>query len=81
VGGSVEGVVFINADTNMNVTSSFTKSLYSKPIFSYENSINIPVCSYGPIVLNINAGIGMSVPLTISITTPIQYNGRLAFTG
>jgi hypothetical protein len=81
VGASIEGVVYINADMNTDITTSFTKTLKDKKFFSYEKEIKIPVLSYGPITLKITAGTGAAIPLTIEVTTPVECKGRFAFTG
>ncbi|MHB9291102.1 hypothetical protein Holit_00174 [Hollandina sp. SP2] len=81
VSASIEGVVYINADTNIELTSSFNKSIKDISLWSLDKRIDIPVFSCGPIVLNIGGAIGTSIPFSINITTPIDCKGRLAFTG
>lgn len=79
VSGTIEGAAYINVDVYNDINVSFNKSV---TLFSFNSSINIPVINCGPIVLNINLGMGASVPASFGFSFPMTLNnGELGFTG
>ncbi len=76
VDSSVDGVVFLSADTNVETTIKFTKNL-----FSAQKSIVYPVFTYGPIVFKLTASVGVDVPLSVSMPVEADFGLRAAFSG
>lgn len=74
---SVEGVVYITGDTNIDSKISFEKDIFNKPLFNYSN----PVYAIGPLVLSLNANVTVKVPLKVNVVNSSAFNMRAAFTG
>ena len=77
VSSTVEGIVYIHADTNVETNVSFSKNLFNLPLFKYEQ----PVFAYGPIVLNLNAHITVNVPINVTVPVSAIFKMRAAVTG
>ncbi len=76
IDSTVDGVVFLSADTNVATTIKFTKNL-----FSAEQKVVYPVLVYGPIVFKVTASVGVNVPLTVSMPIDANFSLRAAFAG
>ena len=73
---SVDGVVFLNADTNIATTIQYKKNL-----FALKQEVIYPVFVYGPIVFKVTASVGVNVPLTIAMPIAANFSYRAAFAG
>lgn len=73
---SVDGVVFINTDTNVETTIQLNKDL-----FKLDAKYVYPVFTYGPIILKISASSTINVPLTVSMPVDSKFSFRAAFAG
>lgn len=74
---TVEGVVYITADTNIDSKISFKHDIFNKPLFKYSQ----PVYSVGPLILNLKAEINAKIPLEVKVVSSTAFNMRAAFTG
>jgi hypothetical protein len=76
IGGSVEGAVFLNTDTNIQSTVSFSKDLFNTSM-----GFSVPVLACGPIVLNVGGEIKESLNLQITSDFNTAFQFRVAFAG
>jgi hypothetical protein len=76
IGGSIEGVVFLNTDTNLQSTVSFDKDLLNIP-----SSVSVPVFAYGPIALSVGGEINVGLKLQLTTDLDTAFKLRAAFAG
>jgi hypothetical protein len=76
IGGSIEGVVFFSADTNLQSTVTFDKELYK-----YTSGISTPILFFGPIILSVGGELGTSANLQITTDLDTAFKLRAAFAG
>jgi hypothetical protein len=76
IGGSIEGVVFLNTDTNLQSTASFNKEL-----FKYPSGISVPIFAYGPIILRVGGNLNTSINLQLTADLDTSFKFRAAFAG
>ncbi|MDR0707149.1 MAG: hypothetical protein LBF60_04645, partial [Treponema sp.] len=76
VGGTIEGVVFINADTNIQTTLKYKQDLVRITLKAFVLSFH-----YGPIVFKVSAELKGGIPLEASLDLDVSFKYRAAFTG
>jgi hypothetical protein len=76
LGGSIEGVVFLNTDTNFQSTAFFNKELFKFPL-----GFSIPVFAYGPIILKVGGDLNAGMSLQLSADLDTAFKLRAAFAG
>jgi hypothetical protein len=76
IGGSIEGVVFLNTDTNLQSTVSFNRDLFNIP-----SGISVAVFAYGPIVLSVGGEINVGLKLQVTTDLDTAFKLRAAFAG
>jgi hypothetical protein len=75
--GKVEGIAYLNADTNMKIEKSYSKNLYS---ISKTKNLGMPL-TIGPIAISLTANTRFDLPFNVNIPVSTSFNMRSAVTG
>jgi len=78
IGGTIEGVAYLNADASIQSTNS-----YNIDLLNLTESISVPVFSYGPIVLSVGGELNeiLNLKITSDFNANADTKARMAFAG
>lgn len=81
IGGTIEGVAYLSADTNIQSTISYNNNLVDKNLLELTQSISVPVFQYGPIVLSVGGELHEILNLNVRSDFDTNFKMRAAFAG